>query len=204
MQRSRIAALAALVTLPRIVLQYGTSALLRDWNPATYDGLLPTFGTAGQTFTVYSMTIGIVVTLITFLLAGALGYYVAERTDFRREFEGVVGAIAGGSALAVVGLWIAFAAWSSLTGPAGFVTGALWFAAFSAVTSLANLLLQETVVVTVVAVAVAAATEFRRENDPASGLTVTGDAPGSEVDEGTSTESDPATEPATETASAGR
>lgn len=105
MNRIRIGAISAVVGVVAVVVTYVPEFALERWaDSTTMPSWLPTFGTLGQTITVYMYVVPIFTSLALFGLAVWLGYREGGRIDLPSEYRGFLGAVAGGSTAGLVGL----------------------------------------------------------------------------------------------------
>lgn len=105
MNRRRIGALAAIVSVLGLVVQYVPSVVLDRWTTGGFEGVIPMVGTVGQTVVVYSLVADTAGPLVTLLLAVGLGYYASRRLDMGHEYRRFGGIVAVGSLFSVTVIW---------------------------------------------------------------------------------------------------
>lgn len=103
MNQKRIGAISAVVCVAAVAVTYVPEIVLERWTDSmAMPSWLPTFGTFGQTVTVYVSVIPIFTSLAFFGLAVWLGYREGDRVDLPTEYRGFIGAVAGGATVGLV------------------------------------------------------------------------------------------------------
>lgn len=98
----RIGALASVVTLLTLIARFGVNRIAEWGNNIPV--WAPTFGTIGETVTLYNLGAEIVEPLVPIVLSLGLGYQVGRRFNVTREYSRVVTSVIVGSIL-VIAVW---------------------------------------------------------------------------------------------------
>lgn len=109
MENRRIGAYAFIIGVLGQALQVVPNQFVTRWidNGVQVPQWAPTFGTAGETVTVYRYIMEITGPAVTLALAIGLGYYVGTRLDLSSEYRRFIKTVAVGSTVGVVFPWIA-------------------------------------------------------------------------------------------------
>ncbi|WP_256686461.1 hypothetical protein [Halococcus qingdaonensis] len=105
MESKRIAVLAGVIGIIGAAVKIVPEILLESLFEQPLPGWLPTFGTIGETVTLYSYGMDVIGALLMVVLAIGFGYSVIRQLDLSNEYRQFCGAVVAGTTVPLVLLW---------------------------------------------------------------------------------------------------
>jgi len=117
MDSKRIAVFAGVIGIVSTIAKFAPDILIDGLFVSSLPSWLPTYGTIGQTATLYIYGTDIVGALLPILLAVGFGYYAGQQLDLTHEHRRFSRAVVAGTTVPLIAAWIigvgAFVFWAS-------------------------------------------------------------------------------------------